>query len=210
MPGTTDANRSTADPASISLVKNYLAASAETKTRSSEACAVAIVAAATLIAQSLRQGGKLLICGNGGSAADSQHLASEFVNVLDRRRMRPAMAALALTTDSSILTAIGNDFGIAGIFGRQVEALGSPGDILLGISTSGNSENVVRAFAQARQKRMKTIALTGGRMGVLGQKADAAICVPSESTQHIQEVQLAVEHLLCMLTEQDLFGREEK
>jgi len=210
MPGETDANRSTADPISINLVKDYLAASAEAKTRSSEACAEAIVAAATLIAQSLRQGGKLLICGNGGSAADSQHLAGEFVNLLDRRHMRPAMAALALTTDSSIITAIGNDFGFAGVFERQVQALGSPGDTLLGISTSGNSENVVKAFDQARQKRMKTIALTGGRMGLLSQKADVAICVPSESTQHIQEVHLAVEHLLCMLIERDIFGREEK
>ena len=210
MPGATDANRSTADTAALELVRDYLVASAEVKTRSSEACAEAIVAAATLIAQSLRQGGKLLICGNGGSAADSQHLAGEFVSVLDRRRMRPAMAALALTTDSSIITAIGNDFGFAGIFDRQVQALGSPGDILVGISTSGNSENVVRAFDQARQKRMKTIALTGGQIGLLGQKADVAICVPSESTQHIQEVHLAVEHLLCMLTERDLFGGEEK
>ena len=205
-----DANRSTADLASIGLVKDYLAASAEVKTRSSLACAEAIVAAASLIAQCLRQGGKLLICGNGGSAADCQHLAGEFVSVLDRRRMRPAMAALALTTDSSIMTAISNDFGFAGIFDRQVQALGSPGDILVGISTSGNSENVVRAFEQARQKQMKTIALTGGQIGILGQKADVAICVPSESTQHIQEVHLAVEHLLCLLTERDLYGGEEK
>ena len=210
MPGEVDANRGTADPASLELVKDYLAASAEVKTRSFQACGEAIVAAAALITHSLRQGGKLLICGNGGSAADSQHLAAEFVSVLDRRRMRPAMAALALTTDSSIITAISNDFGFAGIFDRQVQALGSPGDILVGISTSGNSENVVRAFDQARQKRMKTIALTGGQIGLLGQKADVAICVPSESTQHIQEVHLAVEHLLCMLIERDIFGREEK
>ena len=151
MPGEVDANRGTADPASLELVKDYLAASAEVKTRSFQACGEAIVAAAALITHSLRQGGKLLICGNGGSAADSQHLAGEFVSVLDRRRMRPAMAALALTTDSSIITAISNDFGFAGIFDRQVHALGSPGDILVGISTSGNSENVVRAFDQARQ-----------------------------------------------------------
>jgi D-sedoheptulose 7-phosphate isomerase len=210
MPGEVDANRGTADPASLELVKDYLAASAEVKTRSFQACGEAIVAAAALITHSLRQGGKLLICGNGGSAADSQHLAAEFVSVLDRRRMRPAMAALALTTDSSIITAISNDFGFAGIFDRQIQALGSTGDILLGISTSGNSENVVKAFEQAHQKRMKTIALTGGQMGILGQKADVAICVPSTSTQHIQEVHLAVEHLLCMLTERDLFGGEEK
>ena len=130
----------------MELVKTYLAASAEAKARSAEECAEAIVAAATLIAQSLRQGGKLLVCGNGGSAADSQHLAGEFISVLDKRRMRPAMAALALTTNSSILTAISNDFGFVGIFERQVEALGRSGDILVGISTSGTSENVVQGL----------------------------------------------------------------
>ncbi len=196
--------------ASTDVVRKYLSASAEVKARSAEECAEAIVAAANLIAESLHQGGKILICGNGGSAADSQHLAAEFVSVLDKRRTRPAMAALALTTDSSIITAIANDFGYASTFARQVEALGSPEDILLGISTSGNSENVVKAFEQARKKRMKTIALTGRRRGMLSERADVAICIPSESTQHIQEVHLAVEHLLCMLTERALFGVGEK
>ncbi|MGB7267123.1 MAG: SIS domain-containing protein [Terracidiphilus sp.] len=206
----TSSNRSTNSTASTDVVRKYLSASAEVKARSAEECTAAIVAAANLIAETLHQGGKLLVCGNGGSAADSQHLAAEFVSVLDKRRTRPAMAALALTTDSSIITAIANDFGYASTFARQVEALGSPNDILVGISTSGNSENVVKAFEQARKKRMKTIALTGGRRGMLCERADVAICIPSESTQHIQEVHLAVEHLLCMLAERALFGVGEK
>jgi D-sedoheptulose 7-phosphate isomerase len=203
-------NASSKYAGSLELVRSYLAASAETKMRAAEECAEAVVAAAGLIAASLREGGKLLICGNGGSAADSQHLAGEFVSVLDRRRIRPAMAAMALTTDSSILTAIGNDFGFAGIFERQVEALGRAGDVLVGISTSGSSENVARAFEQARQRGMRTIALTGSRRGVLSLKADVAISVPSENTQHIQEVHLAMEHLLCRLTERNLFEGEEQ
>ncbi len=191
--------------AATEIAKQYLLDSAQGTACAAHECATAIVAAAQLIAESLRREGKLLICGNGGSAADSQHLAGEFVNVLDRRRLRPAMPAIALTTDTSILTAIANDLGYAAVFARQIESLGRPGDVVLGISTSGNSENVECAFQTARRNQMKTIALVGAG-GRLPQLADMAICIPSDSTKHVQETHVAVEHLLCLLTEIELFG----
>jgi D-sedoheptulose 7-phosphate isomerase len=183
-----------------------LAESAEVKRRAAELCVELIVEAAEAITECLRKGGKLLVCGNGGSAADSQHIVAEFVSVLDKRRRRPAMAALALTTDTSTLTAISNDFGYAGVFERQVEALGRPGDVLLGISTSGNSENVIRAIELGHCKQVKTIALTGGDGGRLKQIADITICIPGYDVQHIQEAHLAVEHLVILLTEEQLYG----
>lgn len=184
----------------------YWASSAEVRDRTADQCLEVVVQASEAIASSLRKGGKLLICGNGGSAADSQHLAGEFVSVLDRRFQRPAMAAIALTTDTSIITAIANDFGYDKIFERQVEALGRPGDVLLGISTSGNSESVVRAVDRARNTQMTTIALSGSGGGKLRNLADITICIPSESVQHTQEMHLTVEHLLTTLVEQELFG----
>jgi D-sedoheptulose 7-phosphate isomerase len=154
---------------------------------------------------SVREGGKLLICGNGGSAGDAQHLAAEFVSALTVDRHRGAIPAIALTTDTSLLTAISNDFGFDGVFARQVEALGRPGDVLLGISTSGDSENVVRAFAQAREQGLRTIALTGASGGALGALADIAITVPSRVTSHIQEAHIAVGQLLAFIVEDELF-----
>jgi phosphoheptose isomerase len=167
----------------------------------------AIVAAADLIAETFRGGGKLLMCGNGGSAADCQHLAAEFVSRLSRQFERKALPAIALTTDSSILTAIGNDYGYQVVFSRQVEALGRPGDVLLGISTSGSSPNVVEAFRMAKTIPMRTISLTGPG-GCLADVADVAICVPGQNPQHVQELHLAIEHLLCDLAEQKLFFAE--
>jgi D-sedoheptulose 7-phosphate isomerase len=190
-------------------VQAYLLESAEVKRRTAQSCLEPIHAAAGIFAESLRRGGKLLVCGNGGSAADSQHIVGEFVSVLDKNRTRPAMPAIALTTDSSILTAIANDFGYERVFERQVEALGTSGDVLLGISTSGNSENVICAVLAARNKSMKTVVLTGQSGGKLAELADVAICVPSGNTQHIQESHLALEHLLSLLTEAELFGEEE-
>jgi D-sedoheptulose 7-phosphate isomerase len=190
---------------SLARVRSYLLESAELKRLTGEACAHAIAAAAGLIGDAFRAGGKLLLCGNGGSAADCQHMAAEFVSRLTKDFERPGLPAIALTTDTSFLTAYANDCGFEGIFARQVEALGRAGDVLIGISTSGNSPNVIQALELARQKGMRSVSLTG-RGGRLAKLADVAISVPSDDTQHIQEAHLAVEHLLCTLVEEALFG----
>jgi phosphoheptose isomerase len=187
-------------------VRSQLLASAQLKTETADSCLQAILSAAATIGQSLRAGGKLLICGNGGSAADSQHLAAEFVNLLNKNQPRPAMPAIALTTDSSVMTAIANDFGFENIFERQIAAFGKPGDVVLAISTSGNSENLVCGLRYAHREQMKTLALTGGAGGKLASIADVSICVPSEDVQRIQEAHLTIEHILCSLVEQELFG----
>jgi D-sedoheptulose 7-phosphate isomerase len=175
--------------------------------RTADACAEAIGRAAGMIAASVREGGKLLICGNGGSAGDAQHLSTEFVSTLTVDRRRPAIPALALTTDTSLLTAVSNDFGFDGVFARQVEALGREGDVLLGISTSGSSANVVLAFERARSRGVRTIALTGRSGGRLGPLADVCIAVPSTETSHIQEAHIAVGQLIAFLVEDELFPR---
>jgi D-sedoheptulose 7-phosphate isomerase len=144
-----------------STVKQHLDESAQVKRRAAEACAESIVEAAGLIAASFQNGGKLLLCGNGGSAADCQHMAAEFTSRLTADFVRPGLPAIALTTDTSFLTAYANDFDFDGVFARQVQALGKPGDVLLGISTSGKSKNVVRAAQTAREMGMNVIALTG-------------------------------------------------
>jgi phosphoheptose isomerase len=193
-------------PQSLTTVRSYLAESAEIKRLTADACADAIATAAEVITDAFRSGGKLLICGNGGSAADCQHMAAEFVSRLTKDFERPGLPAIALTTDTSFLTAYANDCGFEGIFTRQVQALGRPGDVLIGISTSGNSPNVIRAVDLAHATGLRTVALTGSG-GRLAKVADVAISVPSEDSQHIQETHLAIEHLLCMLVERALFGR---
>jgi phosphoheptose isomerase len=193
-------------PQSVTTVRSYLAESAEIKRLTADACADAIATAAEVITDAFRSGGKLLICGNGGSAADCQHMAAEFVSRLTKDFERPGLPAIALTTDTSFLTAYANDCGFEGIFTRQVQALGRPGDVLIGISTSGNSPNVIRAVDLAHTTGLRTVALTGSG-GRLAKVADVAISVPSEDSQHIQETHLAIEHLLCMLVERALFGR---
>lgn len=185
-------------------VRSQLLASAQVKKETADSCLESILGAASVIVQCLQGGGKVLICGNGGSAADSQHLAGEFVNVLNKKRYRPAIAALALTTDTSVLTAIANDFGFDTIFERQIAALGRPGDVVLAISTSGNSENLVHALRYAKRENLKTVALTGAGGGKLRALADVTICVPSNEVQRIQETHLAIEHVLCTLVEQKL------
>lgn len=183
----------------------YLSESAEIKRRTADECEDAILAAADLITQSFRDGGKVLLCGNGGSAADCQHMAAEFVSRLTKDFERPGLPAIALTTDTSFLTAFANDFGFDGLFERQVQALGRPGDVLIGISTSGNSPNVVRAVRYARTASLRSVVLTGAS-GQLAGLADVAISVPSTDTQHIQETHLAIEHLICWFVERDLFA----
>ena len=184
--------------------RTYLAESADIKRRTAEQCEDAILAAADLIAQSFRAGGKVLLCGNGGSAADCQHMAAEFVSRLSKDFERPGLPAIALTTDSSFLTAFANDCGFEGIFERQVQALGRPGDVLIGISTSGNSLNVIRAVRLAKTAGLRSIVLTGAG-GQLPGLADVAISVPSTDTQHIQETHLTIEHLICWFVERDVY-----
>lgn len=168
-------------------------------------CTDDIVAAAEVLVGSFRAGGKLLICGNGGSAADAQHLATEFVSTLTIDHPRPSIPAIALTTDTSLLTALANDFGVEGMFARQLEALGHPGDVLLAISTSGSSANVVRAAERAKELDLRVVALTGETGGSLAPVADVAIRVPSRTTAHIQECHLAIEQLLALLVERELY-----
>ncbi len=169
-----------------------------------DSCMGDILAAADMLARSFQAGGKLLLCGNGGSAADCQHLAAEFTNRLSSELERPGLPALALTTDTSFLTAYSNDYSFEGIFARQVEVLGQADDVLIGISTSGSSINVVRAVEQAKAMDIQTIALTGNR-GQLKEMAAVAICIPSPNSQHIQEAHLVIEHILCDLVESRLF-----
>jgi phosphoheptose isomerase len=190
--------------ANFRKIETHLLQSAEIKRQTAANCAGSIAKAADVIAEAFLSGRKLLLCGNGGSAADCQHMAAEFVSRLSKDFERRALPAIALTTDTSFLTAFSNDCGFEGVFERQVEALGYAGDVLLGISTSGNSRNVIRAVEAARKKNMRTIALTGDG-GCLTAIADVAIAVPSSDTQHIQEAHLAVEHIVCELVESTLF-----
>lgn len=188
-------------------VQAHLLESAEIKRKVVDRCLDSILAGAQLIAEAFRSGGKVLLCGNGGSAADCQHMAAEFVNRLTKDVERPGLPAIALTTDTSFLTAFANDYAFDGVFERQVQTLGKPGDVLIGISTSGDSANVVRAVEAARAAEMRTIALTGSG-GRLPEKADIAISVPSANTQYIQEAHLAIEHVLCDLVECYLYGKD--
>jgi len=183
----------------------YLADSATVMGDVRSSCLDDIVAASTLLIEAFRRDRSLLICGNGGSAADAQHLATEFVSALTLDHPRPAMRAIALTTDTSALTAIANDYGADRMFARQIEATGVAGDVLLAISTSGNSPNIVAAAETARAAGIAVIAMTGASGGALATRADVAIRVPSTTTAHIQESHLAIEHLLAMLAERTLY-----
>lgn len=188
------------------FIRQQLAESADLKRRTGELCADAIEAAGTVLIEALQAGHKVLLCGNGGSAADCQHIAAELVNALHHDRPRRALPAIALTTDTSFLTANANDFGFEQVFARQVEALGQPGDVLLAISTSGNSANVLRALEVAAAKGMRSVLLTGQSGGKAAALASLAVRTPSEETQRIQEVHITVGHILCELVEQALFG----
>jgi D-sedoheptulose 7-phosphate isomerase len=163
-----------------------------------------MLAIGKLTADAMQSGGKLLVAGNGGSAADSQHLVAEFVARLTVDR--PALRAIALTTDSSILTAIGNDWAYDYVFARQIEALAQPGDVFLGISTSGNSKNIVRALHQAKKQKVHTIGFTGNGGGTMRELCDYNIVIPSNVTMNIQESHLALEHIFCMLVERYTWG----
>jgi len=160
------------------------------------------IVAAQAISDALKASRKLLVFGNGGSAADAQHVVTELVGRFQRERA--AMAAIALTTDSSILTAVANDYSFKHVFARQVEALGQPGDVALGISTSGESPNVLAALQTAKAKRLKTIALTGRDGGSVGRAAEIHVNVPDQNTQRVQEVHMTLLHVMCELVEEQV------
>lgn len=163
-----------------------------------------IISAFNLIYTCIKSGGKIFLCGNGGSAADSQHIAAELVVKL--RSNRNPLPAIALTTDTSILTAVSNDYGFSQVFVRQIEALGEVNDILIGISTSGNSENVINAVEYANENGIKTLALTGRVGGKLAERVNLSINVPSDDVQRIQEAHMTISHIICDLLEQSLIG----
>ena len=187
----------------MTRIRTQLLESAAVKQQTAELCAQDIARAASVVADTFRRGGKMLLCGNGGSAADAQHIAGELVAKLARER--PALAAIALTVNSSLLTALVNDGDPERVFARQVEALGQRGDVLFAISTSGNSANVNQAARVAREKGLQVIALTGKGGGQLASLADVSVVIPSENTQRIQEGHIAVGHILCDLVEVALF-----
>lgn len=190
-------------------IRHHFQASAELKLRAMETLAPVIAEAALLISHQLLAERKVLSCGNGGSAGDAQHFSSEMLNRFERER--PGLPAMALTTDTSTLTSIANDYSYQEVFSKQVRALGQPGDMLLAISTSGNSANVVQAIDAAHERSMHVIALTGKDGGMMAQRmrdGDVEIRVPSDSTARTQEVHLLVIHCLCDLIDGQLFGGE--
>ncbi len=190
-----------------SIVRDHFAESIAVKQAATESLALPVAAGGAMLTRCLLEDGKILSCGNGGSAGDAQHFSSELLNRFERER--PGLPGLALTTDSSTLTSISNDYAYEEIFSKQVRALGRPGDVLLAISTSGNSENVCRAIIAAHERSMPVLALTGrdgGRMATMLGADDVEIRVPAERTARIQEVHLVVIHCLCDLIDRSLLG----
>jgi D-sedoheptulose 7-phosphate isomerase len=189
--------------AALDALRDYVRQGDDLRERFFSDHAQEIVHLAKVLATCLEKGGKILLCGNGGSAADAQHLAAEFVNrFLVNRRPLPAVA---LTTDTSILTAVGNDFGFDLVFAKQVQALARPGDVLLALSTSGNSPNVLAALDAARKAGATVIGLTGKGGGAMADSCDHLLAVPATFTPVVQEVHIAVGHLFCLLTDYFLF-----
>jgi D-sedoheptulose 7-phosphate isomerase len=188
------------------FVLDSLKESAETKQKIAAECVSEIIKAIDMIIEAFNKKKKILLCGNGGSAADAQHLATEFVIRLNPKIQRPGLPAIALTADTSLLTAGANDIGYDNVFSRSVEALGDSGDILIGLSTSGNSESVNNAFRKAREKGMKTIAFLGKGGGKSKELVDLAVIVPSSDTQRIQEGHITIGHIIFQEVEQEMFG----
>ncbi len=191
-------------------IEQHFIDSADLKYQAAQVLSKPIAAAVHAILASVTSGGKVLACGNGGSAADAQHFAAEFIGRYERER--PELAAIALTTDSSILTAIANDYDFNVIFSKQVRGLGAAGDVLLAISTSGNSANVLAAIEAAHERDMTVVALTGrggGKMAHALRETDVHICVPHERTARIQEVHLLVLHCICDGVDTQLLGDQE-
>jgi len=188
------------------FITDSLKESSETKLEMQKECQDDILKVVDIITSSFRDGKKLLLCGNGGSAADCQHIATELVIRLSHDIKRPALPAIALTTDTSNLTAGGNDIGFENVFARSVEGIGNSGDVLLAISTSGNSINVIKAVITAKSKGMKTVAFLGGTGGKLKSEVDKSVIIPSANTQRIQEGHITAAHIICELVERELYG----
>lgn len=187
------------------LIIEHLQASIDVKTSilEDESLLALIEQVATAIINAYQCGKKVLICGNGGSAADAQHIAAEFVGKFYKERR--SLPALALHANTSVLTAIGNDYGYETVFARQIEAYGAVGDVLIGISTSGNSPNVIQAVEKAKEIGVLTVAMTGGKDSKLSEEADICLRVPSTDTPRIQEAHITLGHIICFLVEQALF-----
>lgn len=191
-------------------IEQHFIDSADLKYQAAPILSKPIAAAVQALLACVTSGGKVLACGNGGSAADAQHFSAQFVGRYERER--PELAAIALTTDSSILTAIANDYDFSMIFSRQVRALGQPGDVLLAISTSGNSANVLAAIEAAHEREMVVVGLTGhggGKMSHALRDTDVHICVPHERTARIQEVHILALHCICDAVDAQLLGDQE-
>ncbi len=195
----------------ISRVKQHFEESIQTKIQAKELLADPIVSAANMMVKSLLNGGKILSCGNGGSAADAQHFAAEMLNRFETER--PSLPAMALSTDTSTLTSIANDYSFDAVFAKQIKGLGRSGDVLLAISTSGNSKNIIEAILAAQQEDLSIVALTGREGGAIAgilNEHDIELRVPSHSTARIQETHLLIIHCLCDLIDQKLFINPEE
>jgi D-sedoheptulose 7-phosphate isomerase len=189
----------------VSLIQKEIQEGIDLKNRVKEELSEKIVEVAQVLAKCLKNGGKILLCGNGGSAADAQHFAGELVVRLSSDYTRTALPAIALSSDNFVLTACANDFGFEQVFSRQIEALGKAEDVLLCISTSGNSPNLIKAIEKAKEKQMKTVGLLGKDGGKMADLADFSLVVPSQKTQRIQEVHITICHILTSLIEKALF-----
>lgn len=180
--------------------------SSETKLKMKDLCLDSILKSVDLLTGIYKKGNKVLLCGNGGSAADCQHIATEFMVRLNHKIIRPPLSAIALTTDSSNLTAGGNDIGFENVFARSVQGLGNKGDVLIAISTSGNSPNIIKAVKMAHEIGLQVVGLLGGDGGKLKSEVDLPIIIPSSNVQRIQEGHITVGHILCELVELELYG----
>jgi len=189
------------------FITESLKESSQTKLEIDKKCKRDILQAADLLTETFRKGNKLLLCGNGGSAADCQHIATELMIRLSHHIKRPALPAIALTTDTSNLTAGGNDIGFENVFARSVEGLGQKDDVLLAISTSGNSVNIINALDAAHSKGMKVIGFLGGDGGKLKSNVDLPVVIPSSNVQRIQEGHITIAHIICELLEDELYGK---
>ncbi len=190
------------------FIVDSLVESSETKINMQNKCMDDILSAVDMLTAAYKNEKKLLLCGNGGSAADCQHIATEFMIRLNHKIERPALSAIALTTDTSNLTAGGNDIGFENVFARNVQGLGNSGDVLLAISTSGNSPNVINAVKTAKERKMKVISFLGGLGGRLKDMSDISVVIPSYNTQRIQEGHITAAHIICELVELDLYGNQ--
>jgi len=189
------------------FITDSLNESSETKLKIKDNLQEKLLKAIELLTECYKNGNKLLLCGNGGSAADCQHIATELMIRLSHHIQRPALPAIALTTDSSNLTAGGNDIGFENVFARNIEGLGNNGDVLLAISTSGNSGNVIKAVEMAHKKGMKVVGFLGGDGGKLKDNVDLPIIIPSSNVQRIQEGHITIAHIICELVEDKLYGK---